>query len=193
MFEYRPTFIYWLIDTRPETIAAGWSAGLPFYCGKTVHAPETRFKGHLHLARKKPARRLSLRLAACGEHVRVQTMEIVPPGDGWMERERRWIKILRFGFPGTLNVNDGGEQRQEVIPIYIGQKEALRLRAKRLRKREQRKIESRKQSKAVMRIKREQIIALRRAERAQRNNKLKFKTPQLDGTSLNNLQDGITS
>jgi hypothetical protein len=62
----RPTSIYWLIDVRPETIAAGWLQGLPFYAGKTDREPEKRLREHQGddvLPSPK-----SLRILECGEH-----------------------------------------------------------------------------------------------------------------------------
>lgn len=104
----RPTLIYWLLDIRPETIAAGWPVGKPFYCGKTVSTTNDRLRGHRECARRFPAREISKRLAACGEHVSVLTMETVPVEGDWRARERHWIKILRFSFPDVANISAGG-------------------------------------------------------------------------------------
>lgn len=104
----RPTYIYWLIDMRPEIIAAGWHSGYPFYCGKTVKSVAKRFAQHKYAAQHAPVGQISERLHLCGEHIRVETMEIIPAGQNWVEREKHWIKILRFSFPDNCNVSAGG-------------------------------------------------------------------------------------
>lgn len=104
----KPTSIYWLIDMRPEIIAAGWHSGYPFYCGKTVIPVEWRLTDHIRLIKKYPNRKVSQRLTLCGDHVRVETMEVVPPDASWSAREKHWIKILRFSFPDNCNVAEGG-------------------------------------------------------------------------------------
>ncbi len=105
----RPTLIYWLLDMRPETIAAGWHSGKPFYCGKTVEGLQVRMIGHRFNARRWPNRANSKIVTECGEHVRILLMETVPPGGNWAEKEKRWIALLRFSFPGATNVSDGGD------------------------------------------------------------------------------------
>lgn len=106
----RPTLIYWLIDIRPETIAAGWSSGLPFYCGKTVATTRIRLGQHRCQAASKPHGKVGIRVVECGEFIRVQTMEVVPSAEDWTAREKFWIATMRLLYPGCcLNVTDGGE------------------------------------------------------------------------------------
>lgn len=105
----RPTTIYWLVDVRPETQQAVRSIGFPFYCGKTVDAPEFRLKSHRQSARINPHRPVSRWLNACGEHVRVYVVATVPADGDWSAAERRWIEVLRYSFPGGANANAGGQ------------------------------------------------------------------------------------
>lgn len=104
-----PTSIYWLVDVRPETIAAGWSNGRPFYCGKTVLTLSKRFRRHWYAAKYHPRRLLSKRLNACGDHVQIHQVDVVLPLMDWAFIECRWIWILRTHFPGGANATDGGE------------------------------------------------------------------------------------
>lgn len=119
----RPTSIYWLVDTRTNE---------PFYCGKTVYKVETRLGAHRRQSVAQPRRPLSIRLLECGENVRAETMEVVPPNRDWAERERYWIKTLRSVYQGCLNVTDGGhgaagmvlsvEQRRKMSAAHTGKK-----------------------------------------------------------------------
>ncbi|WP_156436065.1 GIY-YIG nuclease family protein [Bradyrhizobium pachyrhizi] len=112
----RPTFIYWLIDIRPETIAAGWSNGQPFYCGKTVEEPRIRLNGHRAKAKLWPSRKTHQRIIECGDDIRIQVMETVPVASDWVAREKHWIELLRFSFPGATNVSAGGVGTPGQIP-----------------------------------------------------------------------------
>lgn len=103
----KPTHIYWLIDIRPEIIAAGWGSGQPFYCGKTVETPRKRLNGHRAKAKIWPNRPSHKRILECGDHIRMHIVETVPVGNDWVEREKHWIRLIRFSFP-ALNVSDGG-------------------------------------------------------------------------------------
>lgn len=103
----RPTVIYWLIDVRPSVLAIS-PDGLPFYCGKTVLGVKARFNLHLFDARR-TNRPSAVRLRECGNHVRIQIMETVPPEGNWVDAERRWISILRSKFPESVNVTNGGQ------------------------------------------------------------------------------------
>lgn len=47
-------------------------------------------------------------LAKCGEHVRIDVLEIVPPDGDWCAAERKWIKCLRTLNPLCTNETDGG-------------------------------------------------------------------------------------
>jgi len=97
------------MDIRPETIAAGWLQGLPFYCGKTVVAPKRRLHGHQSDARRSPNRPIAAHLRRCGKHVRIVVIEIVPPEEDWADRERYWIEQSRKIFPeAILNIAEGG-------------------------------------------------------------------------------------
>jgi hypothetical protein len=123
----KPTLIYFLLDARPKKLAAGWPMGEPFYCGKTVDSAEARLSSHRFDARKWPNRRISKRIAECGEHVRAQVMETVPLDADWIAREKRWIELLRFSFPGGTNVSDGGDGS----PGYVHTEESrAKMRAK---------------------------------------------------------------
>lgn len=112
----RPTIIYWLLDTRPEIIAKGWLIGEPFYCGKTVDTTERRLHGHRADAATRPFGKVSARILECGDFVRIETMEIVPPDQDWCERERHWISVIRFSFPDSVNVSDGGSRSPGWVP-----------------------------------------------------------------------------
>lgn len=111
----RPTKIYWLVDMRPEMIAAGWPNGLPFYCGKTDRAINARLYEHKRDAVRHPYGLVGPRLALCGDNVRIQAMEVVPVGGPWHERERRWIWVLEAHFPDTCNVSKGGDGASGVV------------------------------------------------------------------------------
>lgn len=111
----RPTLIYWLLDVRPETIAAGWSSGQPFYCGKTVYDVGFRLRNHHRAAVLQPHRPISKKLIECGDQVRWQIMETVPANNDWAQRERYWIRLLRHSFP-AVNVSDGGDGPTGWIP-----------------------------------------------------------------------------
>lgn len=104
----KPTNIYWLIDTRPETIASGWPIGKPFYCGKTVKTPEARLGEHRQDARRHSTRKASVAITAVGDFIAVRTMEIVPVSSDWCDRERHWIKLIRHLNPDCVNSADGG-------------------------------------------------------------------------------------
>lgn len=106
--EMRPTTIYWLEDCRPETLRR-WPNGKPFYCGKTVHSPEKRFEQHRYQATISPHKKMSKHILACEPHIRVRTMEVVPPNGNWEEREKWWIYTLRLLWPQCFNVASGGQ------------------------------------------------------------------------------------
>lgn len=111
------TSIYWIMDLRPEIIADGYSSGKPFYCGKTIFDPQLRLFDHRGRdSRRHPNRPIAKRLAVCGDHVRLQVMEVVPVGKDWAERERFWIRMLRFAYPDCVNVADGGSGAAGCIP-----------------------------------------------------------------------------
>lgn len=104
-----PTSIYWLQDIRPETIAAGWAQGLPFYVGKTIRKPEYRLKAHVHSAAKRSRGKVGARILECDGYVRIVTLETVSPDEDWCAREKYWIATSRRMFPGHIvNVSDGG-------------------------------------------------------------------------------------
>lgn len=113
--ETRATTIYWLVDTRPDTIAAGWPNGLPFYCGKTVFDHEFRLRDHRRDAIRHPHRLIAKRMVECGDFVRSRVMEMVPLDQNWGERERYWISTLRLLYPGCVNVAVGGQGASGVI------------------------------------------------------------------------------
>lgn len=104
-----PTLIYWLVDTRPETIANGWSNGYPFYCGKTIFTAQKRLTEHRHGAKQHPHRAIAAWIRGCGKHIRVQTMETVQADGDWSERERYWIATLRLLWPLCANTTLGGQ------------------------------------------------------------------------------------
>lgn len=103
----RPTLIYWLVDMRPETLMT-YPKGLPFYCGKSVEM-RARFTKHRSDARKYPNTDIGKRLNECGEFVRIQIMESVPPGSNWAEREAFYVYSIRTLYPGTVNITSGGQ------------------------------------------------------------------------------------
>jgi hypothetical protein len=105
----KPTNIYWLYDTRPETVAVFGPEGQPFYCGKTVCSIGHRFRGHRNSVAKHPERKISKYLILCGELVRTVNIEIVLPNADWVERERHWIRTLRTINPNCANESDGGD------------------------------------------------------------------------------------
>lgn len=116
------TFIYWLYDIRPETIAKGWAQGYPFYCGKTHTSVEYRLATH-----RRDARRLSHKrpvcawVAACGFYIRPETVQIVAPGEDWSKAEQQWIRYLRSLVPICANVRDGGETRVLTKALFDAQ------------------------------------------------------------------------
>lgn len=110
----RPTSIYWLVDVRPETLAK-WPNGYPFYCGKTVTSPHRRLIAHHNAAKQFPERKLSHYLRICGDDLRMQIMEVVPPGDDWADRERYWISTIRLLWNTDANIADGGQG----VPGYV--------------------------------------------------------------------------
>jgi len=113
----RPTHIYWLLDIRPETIAAGWVQGLPFYCGKTVQKPEKRLREHRYSASKRQYGKVGSRILECSEHIRITVLETVSPENDWAARERHWIAHSRQMFPDVMtNVSEGGEGAAGYVP-----------------------------------------------------------------------------
>jgi hypothetical protein len=109
-----------MFDIRPETIALGWTNGYPFYCGKTIKSTKVRLTGHRNQAPKQPRRPVSAWTIACDDHIRIQTMQIVPLGDDWIAAECFWIKTLRRLYPICANVNEGGAG----MPGYVQTAEA---------------------------------------------------------------------
>jgi len=108
-----PTVIYLLVDIRPETIAKGWSNGFPFYCGRASY----RYVSHIlvvgSITTPRPTNRKSNRLPdrwirACGRHIRMQVMRVIPPGGDWATAHRDYIRWLQTNFPGGANITDGG-------------------------------------------------------------------------------------
>lgn len=113
----KPTSIYWLLDVRPATIAAGWLQGLPFYCGKTVSTLGKRLNGHRNDALRTSPGRVGPYILKCGEYIRIAVLEIVPSEDDWSARERHWIARSRQLFPDIItNVSDGGAGAPGFIP-----------------------------------------------------------------------------
>lgn len=110
----KPTHIYWLVDMRPEIIAAGWGKGQPFYCGKTIH-PAKRLRQH-KAGSKNPHGTVWKRVSICGDDIQMRTMEIVHPEGDWAARERHWIAMLRCAFPDVQNIAAGGEGAPGWIP-----------------------------------------------------------------------------
>lgn len=105
----RPTYIYWLIDIRPETLRK-YPNGRPFYCGKTVVGVEKRLGGHKYAACKPSRNPTASRIRRIGEnYVKAVVMEIVPPDGDWETRECRWIEILRYMVPDATNILKGGQ------------------------------------------------------------------------------------
>lgn len=108
-----PTMIYLLIDIRPETIAKGWPNGFPFYCGKTTHRNATHLLtvGSARTPRpndKNSHRLPDLWIRACGPHIQMKVMRVVPVGGDWVTPHRNYIRWLRTNFPGGANITDGG-------------------------------------------------------------------------------------
>lgn len=125
---HRPTEIYWLVDIRPDTIAAGWSTGKPFYCGKTTRGLGVRLGGHYSDARRRHTRPVSSAVLACGKFIRVDLMEHVISEGPWEECEQDWIATLRWLNPDCVNVSDGGQG----MLGYIASQETLLRRSKSL-------------------------------------------------------------
>jgi hypothetical protein len=111
----RPTSIYWLVDIRPETIAAGWAQGLPFYCGKSVR-PEARLREHKRASSLDSSRPVLVRIYECGESVRLDVLETIDAEGDWISREKHHIALLRRINPECTNVADGGEGIPGFIP-----------------------------------------------------------------------------
>lgn len=104
----RPTNIYWLYDTRPETVAVFGPEGQPFYCGKTVGIIEKRLLRHRNAAAQGASRKTYAKIQECGQHVRTQLIEVVPLGTNWVEREKFWIAQIRAINPNATNISSGG-------------------------------------------------------------------------------------
>lgn len=115
----RHTHIYMLIDTRPETIAKGWSEGFAFYCGKTVYPPEKRLAQHQCAANRETRRPVLKWIRACGRYLTIRVIETVPPGEDWEARERYWIAYLRKEMPVCTNVCNGGEGLDGCVPVRV--------------------------------------------------------------------------
>lgn len=111
----RATSIYWLFDMRPKTLIE-YPKGRAFYCGKTVRAPEKRLRDHRAVAAKRPHGKVSASILACGEFIRVLTIEIVPVEQDWRAREQYWIATLRLLNSDCANVSDGGDGSPGWIP-----------------------------------------------------------------------------
>lgn len=113
----RPTLIYWLFDTRPETVAVFGPEGQPFYCGKTVEGLPRRFRSHFKDAKRWSSRKTATMVMACGkEHLRIQLMETVPVDGDWVERECWWIAECRRVNPNCTNIAKGGQGPVGYIP-----------------------------------------------------------------------------
>lgn len=115
----RDVTIYWLLDMRPETIAAGNPAGYPFFCGKTTE-PEARLHKLLTDAWRLATPR-DERIDQCGiEHVRMHVVTVIPAGEPWRERLISSIAMLKHCWPvGNCNVSAtgaGGARRREMDP-----------------------------------------------------------------------------
>lgn len=102
-----PTAIYWLFDMRPETIAAGWLFGLPFYCGKSVR-PRGRLKEHKTAARRGKSLPVHEGVRECGEFLTLKIVETIPAGGDWVAREKFWIRTLRRLNSNCANISEGG-------------------------------------------------------------------------------------
>lgn len=136
----RPTNIYWLYDTRPETVAVHGPDGQPFYCDKTVRSIEQRLCGHRWDARHQLAHKTHTKIIECGEHIRTQLIEVVPLEINWVEREQFWIAQLRALNRDTTNISMGGggaagairttEQRALLSRLRTGKKHSPETRAK---------------------------------------------------------------
>lgn len=123
----KPTDIYWLVDMRPETIAAGWPNGKPFYCGKTVRGIEVRLKQHKSETKKSPNRKVCKIILTCGEFLQTRHMETVSEHHFWVEREIFWIKQLRLLNPDCANVkNAGGGSGERITLDQRSKQNALR-------------------------------------------------------------------
>lgn len=96
------TYIYWLVDIRPE-ILQHHSSGFPFYCGKTID-PATRLKAHKRVAYGgEGPDRIAERLQRCPDHFIMHIVATVPLGDNDNAVEARWIDVLRWNFPDNAN------------------------------------------------------------------------------------------
>jgi GIY-YIG catalytic domain/NUMOD3 motif len=97
--ETRPTFIYALCE--PDNLVVR-------YVGKTV-CLEQRYGEHLRETHKTYKCNWVQSLLNTGRMPVIIELECVPAGEGWADRERRWITYYReLGFPLT-NLTDGGE------------------------------------------------------------------------------------
>lgn len=113
----RPTLIYWLFDTRPETISPEWPNGKPFYCGKTVDSLIGRLRDHFKDAKRWPGRRTAMMVTDCGrEQLDIRLIETVPSSRDWVEREKFWIRTIRSLNPNATNIATGGQGPVGYIP-----------------------------------------------------------------------------
>lgn len=136
----RPTNIYWLYDTRPETVAVFGPEGQPFYCGKTVQTIEKRLRSHRYAAPQDPLQKTYAKILECGDHLRTQLIETIPPENNWLVREQFFIAEIRRINPNATNVSAGGagaagavrtpEQCAALSAARMGHKHSAATRAK---------------------------------------------------------------
>lgn len=113
---FKPTNIYLIFDTRPETVAVHGTQGEAFYCGKTVGVPAYRLNRHKADALKNPENRHSAMMLKCGDDVALHVIEVVPADEDWAARERYHIARVRSMNPNCTNTSAGGFGMPGVIP-----------------------------------------------------------------------------
>jgi hypothetical protein len=120
------TTIYWLVDMRPEVIAAGFPRGVPFYCGMT----KGPLRKILSTLRKSGRPALAEVAKECGAHIEVRVMELVAPLDGKREKLAYWRRKMAVAQrptthrlhrvnrkPQFLTKQEAWVERQRIIAI----------------------------------------------------------------------------
>lgn len=104
--------IYWLVDTRPETLVI-YPNGYPFYCGLARgRSLKRRLSAHRSESRRRNTRKVAVWVAERDPHIRIDAIESL---DQWAprvditERLRHWTATLHMFWPNNANLYASGE------------------------------------------------------------------------------------